>query len=227
VGDQQVGRRDIIIDEVRVDRHILVKPYECDVKKLNCASLCCMRGCIITAKEIERLNKHLSGILPYLSPNRRGIIEKAGAYLADCEKQCPGGCEILPEEKRAVTQFLEKREKPKCIAYDEDGCLFLYDKEGTRLCSIHSYALDKGMDVAEIKPLDCIQYPIYCYPSKGWKKLVVQKNPLASSFPCMNIDCGEAMYKNLTHATKNLLGEEFHDKLARYAESGQMELFAR
>ena len=43
----------------------------------------------------------------------------------------------------------------------------------------------------------------------------------------MNIDCGDAMYKNLTHATKNLLGEEFSEKLARYAESGQMELFVR
>lgn len=222
-----MGRQNIIIDEVKVDRHILVKPYECDVKKLNCASLCCMRGCIITSREIERLNKHLPEIVTYLSPDRREIIEKSGTFLADCDKQCPGGCEIHPEEKKAVTQFLEKNEKPKCIAYTEDGCLFLYDKDGLRLCAIHSYALDNGIDLAEIKPLDCIQYPIYCYPSKGWKNLAVQKNPQISNFPCMNIDYGEAMYKNLTHATRNLLGEEFNDKLARYAESGQMELFVR
>jgi len=121
-----VGRQNIIIDEVKVDRHILVKPYECDVKKLNCASLCCMRGCIITSREIERLNKHLPEIVAYLSPDRRDLIEKNGTFLADCNKQCPGGCEIHPEEKKAVTQFLEKNEKPKCISYTEDGCLFLY-----------------------------------------------------------------------------------------------------
>jgi len=222
-----VGRHEIIIDEVKVDRHIIVKPYECDVKKLNCASLCCMRGCIITSKEVERLNKHLPEIAEYLSLERRGIIAKNGTFLADCEKQCPGGCEIHPEEKKAVTQFLEKKEKPKCISYIEDGCIFLYENDGIRLCAIHSYALDNGLDLSEIKPLDCIQYPIYCYNTKGRKKLAVQKNPLISNFPCMNIDCGDAMYKNLSHATKNLLGEEFNSKLAKYAESGQMELFVR
>jgi len=149
-------------------------------------------------------------------------------FLADCEKQCPGGCEIHPEEKKAVIQFLEKNERPKCISYIEDGCIFLYNKEGISLCAIHSYALDNGIDLSEIKPLDCIQYPIYCYDTnKGQKKLAVQKNSLISKFPCMNIDCGDAMYKNLTHATNNLLGEEFSEKLARYAEGGQMELFVK
>ncbi len=226
--NRKVGRGDIIIDEVKVDRHIVIKPYECDVKKLNCASLCCMRGCIVTSKEVERLNKHLPEIANYLGAERRGIIEKNGTFLADCKKQCPEGCEIHPEEKKAVTQFLEKNEKPKCISYIEDGCIFLYNKEGISLCAIHSYALDNGIDLSEIKPLDCIQYPIYCYDTnKGQKKLAVQKNSIISNFPCMNIDCGDAMYKNLTHATKNLLGEEFSEKLARYAESGQMELFVR
>lgn len=217
----------VIIDEVKVDRHILVKPYECDVKKLNCASLCCMRGCIITSKEVERLNQHLPQIIAYLNRKNREIIEKNGTFLADCEKQCPGGCEIHPEEKKAVNQFLKKREKPKCTSYNEDGCLFLYDIDGSKLCAIHSYALAVGMDLADIKPLDCIQYPIYCYPSKGWKNLVVQKNSMISNFPCMKIVSGDAMYKNLSHATKNLLGEEFHNKLTKYAESGQMELFVK
>lgn len=222
-----MGRQEIIIDEVKVDRHILVKPYECDVRKLNCASLCCMRGCIITSKEVERLNKHLPEIIAYLGSDRREIIEKKRTFLADCEKQCPGGCEIHPEEKKAVTQFLEKREKPKCISYTEDGCLFLYSKGDIRLCAIHSYALDNGIDLVDIKPLDCIQYPIYCHNTKGHKKLSVQKNPQVSNFPCMNICSGDAMYKNLTHATRNLLGEEFHYKLTKYAESGQMEMFVR
>lgn len=226
--NQEVKRNDILIDDVKVDRHIVIKPYECDVKKLNCASLCCMRGCIVTSKEIGRINNHLPEITKYLSPERREIIEKNGSYLADCEKQCPGGCEIHPEEKKAVIQFLEKNEKPKCISYIEDGCIFLYDKGGTSLCAIHSYALDNGIDLSDIKPLDCIQYPIYCYDTnKGHKKLAVQKNSIISKFPCMNIECGDAMYKNLTHATRNLLGEEFSRKLARYAESGQLELFIK
>ena len=104
----KVGRGDIIIDEVKVDRHIIVKPYECDVKKLNCASLCCMRGCIVTSKEVERLNKHLPEIAYYLGAERRGIIEKTGRSLPTVKNSVQEGARFILKKRRQLPSFWKR-----------------------------------------------------------------------------------------------------------------------
>jgi hypothetical protein len=92
-------------------------------------------------------------------------------------------------------------------------CLFAYEKEGVRLCAIHAYAVEAGMSLTEIKPLDCIQYPLYLGEDEEGQILGIQGTPYLSHIPCINDPRGEPMILSLGYAIEALLGRDLHQRL--------------
>ena len=67
------------IAKVLVNPEIFTRPYTCDVEKYGCRSMCCYRSCIVPPREAEKVEKHLDGILAYLSPeNREDSVQEIG-----------------------------------------------------------------------------------------------------------------------------------------------------
>ncbi len=208
----------IEIDSVLVDKKIFTTPYLCDVERYACKSMCCYRACIAPESEIKNVRMHLKGIESFLSKENREAIEKKG-FVARCEKQCPNGCEIHPDEARAARRLFEESEGFKCFLIYKGACVFLYkNKQGLKYCAIHTYAMDKGMEWEAFKMKDCVQYPLSVYIKDGKKVLTIQDTPFLEHIPCMKDKTGEPMYKSLERTITALLGKKFNDKLQKYAK---------
>jgi len=207
----------IEIDSVLIDREIFEIPYTCDVKGYGCGSTCCYRGCIIRPSEIRRIERHLPDIMRLLSLENQEAIKRNGSFVARCHIQCPQGCDIHPEEAKAVRRFFRSSRDFRCTLIFNDLCVFIYtNNEGLRYCAIHSYALNNRMDVLDFKYIDCIQFPLMVYRRNGKKVLTIQKNPNLSHLPCMNDRRGEPLYRGLNPVVGTLLGREFNKKLQAY-----------
>lgn len=206
------------IDSVLVDPQILTTPYLCDVEIYNCKSMCCYRACIAPETEIKRVKRHLKGIIPYLSKENREAIRKYN-FVADCAKQCPKGCEIHPDEARAVRRLFKDNEGFKCFLIYKGACVFLYtNRKGLRYCAIHTYAIKKGMEWEDFKMKDCVQYPLSVYTKDGKKVLTIQDTPYLSHIPCMKDKAGKPIYKSLEGTITAILGKKFNNALQKFAE---------
>lgn len=211
-------RKDYIeIDSVLVDPKIFETRYTCDVKGYSCESTCCYRGCIIRPSEIKRIEKHLSGIMKLLSLESQEAIKRNGSFVARCHLQCPEGCDIHPEEIKAVRRFFKNSKNFRCTLLLNNLCVFVYtNSEGLKYCAVHSYALNNKMNIEYFKYIDCIQYPLMVYRRNGKKVLTLQRTPYLSHIPCMNYQRGEPIYRGLESVVEVLLGREFNKKLQAY-----------
>ena len=206
------------IGSVLVNPEILTRPYTCDVPKYGCNSRCCYRACIATPEEAARIDAHLEGILPYLSPENREAITSNGSVLADCSLQCPTGCVVHEEEALALKRVNNGAEL-RCVLLFNNNCSLLYrSSEGHRYCAVHSYALEKGLAWETFKFSDCVQYPLMVYAKDdGRQVLTIQDTPYLKHIPCLNKPSGEPMYQGLKKVIEVLLGKEFYRDLSAYA----------
>jgi len=207
--------RYLTIEGVRLDERILTTPYTCDPAFYGCQSQCCYRGCVLSQAEIDRIRPHLSEIVSFLPFGKRKDRLAKGLFVADCSAQCPGGCEMHGLEWKAVQIHFQRGESPRCLSYPDRMCLFAYERDGSMLCAIHSHALKKGMRLTEIKPLDCIQYPLYLGEDEEGRFLGIQETPHLSHIPCIRDPRGEPMVLSLGYAIEALLGKEFYRALLR------------
>jgi hypothetical protein len=207
------------IGSVLVNPEIFTRPYTCDVVKYGCKSMCCYRSCIVPPHEAKRIEEHADGILKYLSPENREAIKKNGGILADCKKQCPRGCEIHDDEAQAIRREFGGADF-RCVLIHNKTCSLLYtNKEGLNYCSVHTYAIEKGLVWEEFKFSDCVQYPLSFYTTKDGRKVMsIQDTPYLNHIVCMKDPQGEPMYKSLKKTIETFLGKEFYSKLAAYAE---------
>jgi len=202
-----------IIEGVRVAEGILTTRYTCDPQFYGCQSQCCYRGCILSQGEMDKIALHLSRIASFLPPEEAETLRARGSFVADCSSQCPQGCEIHGLEWEAMRLHFPEGESPHCLSYPDQMCLFAYQRGGVKLCAIHSYALKAGMKLTEIKPLDCIQYPLYLGEDEEGRILGIQETPHLSHIPCMRDPRGEAMVLSLGYAIEALLGKDFYQRL--------------
>jgi len=205
----------LLVDGIRVEERIFTTPYICDPALYGCQSQCCYRGCILSQAEIERIGPHLQKIAVFLPPDKRKALLSSPSFVADCRSQCPEGCEIHGLEWEAVRLHFPEGNPPRCLPYPDQMCLFAYSRDEVRLCAIHSYALEKGMDLTEIKPLDCIQYPIYLGEDEKGRYLAIQETPHLSHIPCIGNPQGKPIALSLGYAIETLLGKAFYRKLLR------------
>lgn len=207
------------IDSTLVDIRILNTPYVCNVEEYSCNSLCCYRACIITPEETERIERHLDGILSYLSQENRKAIEENGSFVARCERQCPGGCEIHAEEAKAVQVYFPAGSEFRCTLIHNGMCVLIYkNREGTNYCAVHSYAIDEGLKWESFKMRDCIQYPLAVIEREGKRVLTIQGTPFLNKIPCMVSKKGKPMYESLESTIEFLLGRDFAGRLKEYAK---------
>ncbi|HWR73041.1 MAG TPA: DUF3109 domain-containing protein [Nitrospirota bacterium] len=206
------------IASVLVNPEIFTRPYACDVERYSCRSMCCYRSCIVPPHEAERIEKHLDGILPYLSPENREAVRKNGSILGVCTKQCPAGCVIHDDEARAIRRAFGGKDFRCVLLYNNDCALVYTNTEGLRYCAVHSYAIEKGLVWEEFKFADCVQYPLSVYTREDGKRVLsIQDTPYLNHIPCMKDPAGDPMYRSLKRTIETLLGKEFYGELAAAA----------
>ena len=91
-------------------------------------------------------------------------------------------------------------------------CLFAYHgKDGCTWCSIHSAALEIGIDIADVKPVSCILWPLSLSEDDP-PVLSVQSG--AFDFPC-NMECSvsDKLDPNISDIICKVFGLKFLDEL--------------
>ena len=109
-----------------------------------------------------------------------------------------------------------------------DSCIFLsQNTSGENHCSIHAYAIDAGINWMDIKPVDCIQYPLAVFQERGKTILAPQTTSFLSHLPCHESGLGPWMYQSMESTIRFLLGGEFFEALDLYVrenvEPGRLE----
>jgi hypothetical protein len=108
----------------------------------------------------------------------------------------------------------------RCVLLFNNDCALIYtNKDGMRYCSVHSYAIEKGMVWEEFKFADCVQYPLAFYTTEEGKKVLsIQDTPYLNHIKCMTEPSGEPMYKSLKKTIETFMGKEFYKELEAYAK---------
>jgi Fe-S-cluster containining protein len=123
-----------VIDKVETD--IFVKSYYGDCMGCNfCHDLCCQHGADTTALDLANIAGWTDELEAYVRVPRGQWF--TGQYEFD--EDWPGG-------KATRTRTKDGR------------CVFL--NRAGRGCLIHSFALERGIDVHEIKPMVCLMWPV-------------------------------------------------------------------
>ncbi len=226
----------VMIGGVWVDPSLWTTKFDCNVELQGCHSMCCYRSNILAPGEKEKIESHLEGILPYMTPVKRHLLQERGGFVADCRTQCPDGCELNEDEVNAMARAFRLSEDFRCnlIVRSEqsgesmDSCIFLsQNTSGENHCSIHAYAIDAGINWMDIKPVDCIQYPLAVFQERGKTILAPQTTSFLSHLPCHESGLGPWMYQSMESTIRFLLGGEFFEALDLYVrenvEPGRLE----
>lgn len=141
-----------IID--RIDPAIFQLTYFAECMSCGfCHDACCQYGADIEMPRVEALDAIKDELEPYLGVPRADWFrdgpddpEAVGVLI---EPEYPGG-----EYTRTHFQTLPEGRSP----HSEYACVFL-DPVG-RGCRIHRFALERGIDVHDIKPMMCLLFPL-------------------------------------------------------------------
>jgi hypothetical protein len=96
---------------------------------------------------------------------------------------------------------------------DEDGlCVYAWkDERGSVLCSIHSAALDRGLDLREVKPRPCLLWPL---AESGSEPPYLSVDPEAFKYPCNRRRPFDGrLHESIRQHVGYLFGEEFLEEL--------------
>ena len=216
---------------VLVDKKILNESFQCNPQRFNCSSCCCHRGCIMLPHEVENIKKHWDTIKKYLEPEKRDYIEESGekTFYQPCMPNCPCGFTLGSEETNYMQAHIKNGGKVQFYCSRNIGpmCIFASKISGDYSCAIHSAALEMEIPLHELKPLDCIQFPLAVLKEEGATKLVFQEAPEFNHLPCLNQKSPKKMYHDLKDSIVALLGQEFYEKLLVFAQlKEQTEAFS-
>jgi len=146
------------IASVLVNPEIFTRPYTCDVEKYGCSPCAATGPALFRPTKPRRIEKHLDGVLAYLSPeNREAVRRTAGSWESARSSvhrlRHPRGRGPCHPEGLRGKDF-------RCVLLFNNDCALIYTtKDGLRYCSVHTYAMEKGMVWEEFKFADCVQYP--------------------------------------------------------------------
>ncbi len=131
-----------VIDRIDDDLFKLIYFEKC-MSCTFCHDSCCQYGADIELLRVAKLEEHQKELEAYLGVPRsqwfREDPEDLG-YLDEAEY--PGG-------KYTRTQMVDRELGPRCVFAHPTG----------RGCRIHSFALERGLDVHELKPMVCLLFP--------------------------------------------------------------------
>lgn len=180
------------IDGIRVDIEALrrlshqCRPSNCSVRKSCCKTY-----------EVIVDNEQMPGII--------GAMPRAAHYAKG-----------LLEEDELIDPFEEADGADACLATHYDGmCVFAWrDRQGAILCSLHSAALDLGVDPYKTKPKACALWPLYLVEGEA-PRLTVQED--AYAFECNKPAAGipTRLDPGVSEILDNVFGEAFRDEVER------------
>lgn len=115
-----------------------------------CNDSCCQYGVDIETPRIEALDQYREELENYLSvPRSKWYRDDPDDFGIEPEPEYPGGAYT----RTTVAELPTGRSK-----HNSEACVFL-DPVG-RGCRIHRFALEKGIDVHDIKPMICLMFPV-------------------------------------------------------------------
>jgi Fe-S-cluster containining protein len=119
-----------------VDTAIFIKTFYAECMECTfCHDACCHHGADVTALDHGNIQAQADEVEEYLGLPRSRWFSRRWQRGADW----PGG--------KATRTRVERR---RCVFLNRRG----------RGCGLHSYALGKGIDVHEIKPMVCLLWPV-------------------------------------------------------------------
>jgi hypothetical protein len=120
----------------RVDTAIFVKRYFMNCMECSyCFDSCCQYGVDVDVENVARLDARAPEIAAYTGvPRERWFT---GEWTTD--REFPGGSQTRTRV--------------------EDGACVFRNRQG-RGCTIHSFALDRGIDYHELKPMVSVLFPV-------------------------------------------------------------------
>jgi Fe-S-cluster containining protein len=166
----------------RVDTAIFVRTYFMDCMKCSyCHDSCCQYGADVEGDVMPRVMAHAGAIEEYTGVPR--------------DRWFRGGTEI---EWTADREFPGGRQTRTRV--EGDACVFR--SRTARGCMLHSFALERGVDYHEIKPMVCSLFPVtFDYG------LLHPSNEIEDrSLQC--IDDGPSLYKGVRSEIEFYFGPE-------------------
>jgi Fe-S-cluster containining protein len=166
-----------------VHRDIFVKKYFAQCLQCNfCHDWCCSFGADIDIQNVERIQQQKEEILPFVRPPEGDWFEAEYTYY----------------EEYVGNQYTRiNPQGPRCVFISKDQ----------RGCGLHRYAISKGMDYHEIKPLVCILFPL----SFGEGILSLAPELDDNSLVCSG--SGYSAYHSMRSELEHYLGREFVEEL--------------
>lgn len=147
-----------------------------------CHDWCCSFGADIDIQNVEKILQHREGILQFVRPPEGEWFEPDYSYY---------------EEYTGNLYTRINPQGPRCAFISRDQ----------RGCGLHRYALSRGMDYHEIKPLVCSLFPL----SFGEGVLTIAPELEDNSLVCAG--AGESVYRSLREEIEFYFGRELAEEL--------------
>jgi Fe-S-cluster containining protein len=124
----------------RVDTAIFVRTYFMDCMKCSyCHDSCCQYGADVEGDVMPRVMAHADAIEAYTGVARDRWFRGGSEVEWTADREFPGG-----------RQTRTSAEGGACV----------FRRQTARGCALHSFALEKGLDYHEIKPMVCSLFPV-------------------------------------------------------------------
>lgn len=166
-----------------VHRDIFLKSYfarclECTF----CQDWCCSFGADIDIQNVERINQRRDEILPFVRPPEGDWFDPEFTYY----------------EEYAGNQYTRIQvQGPRCVFISKDQ----------RGCGLHRYAIHRGIDYHEIKPLVCILFPL------SFEEGVLSVAAELDDHSLVCEGAGESVYRSLRSELEYYLGRGFVEEV--------------
>ncbi|HEX6033868.1 MAG TPA: DUF3109 family protein, partial [Anaerolineales bacterium] len=166
-----------------VHRDIFLKTYFARCLECHfCHDWCCSFGADIDIQNVERIEQHREEILPFVRPPEGEWFDGQYTYY---------------EEYAGSMYTRINTQGPRCVFISKDQ----------RGCGLHRYAISKGMDYHEIKPLVCILFPL------GFEEGVLLVAPELDDNSLVCAGVGASVYQSLRSEMQYYFGQEFVEEL--------------
>ena len=168
-----------------VHRDIFLKTYFARCLECNfCHDWCCSFGADIDIQNVEKIQQHREKILQFVRPPEGEWFEREYTYYEEYAGN---------EYTRINTQG------PRCVFISKDQ----------RGCGLHRYAISKGMDYHEIKPLVCILFPL------SFEEGILLVAPELDDNSLVCAGAGASAYQSLRSEMQYYFGQELVEELDR------------
>jgi hypothetical protein len=166
-----------------VQRDIFLMTYFARCLDCNfCHDWCCSFGADIDIHNVEKIREHKEGILPFVRP--------------------PDGEWFEPEYT-----YYEEYSGNQYTRINPQGARCAFISKDQRGCGLHRYALSKGMDYHEIKPLVCTLFPL------SFEEDLLMLAPELDDRSLVCAGAGESAYRALRNELEHYFGQELIEEL--------------